>query len=405
MFAKSLIAAFIRILFALLSLLPQKRTIAFLSRQSAEPFDFKLLAPELRKRFPNHNLEWACVTKSGELGVSLFLRQLYLVATAQVCLVDGYVPAVSIPSHHRCACIQVWHASGAIKKFGYQCLDTPSGRTSVDAQAFHMHEGYDYIIAGMQGAVPAFAEAFKTEPSCILPIGLPSLDYLLGQEYELDRKKDADDARAQIGLADGATKIVLYAPTFRRSAHDKMWLEAHTLALLDAFSGQDVVIVLAGHPLDEDSARQIAANGNSRLVVFPRHTIQALLVADLVVSDYSSVALDAAALGKPVLFYVPDIAEYRESPGLTIDPLLLFPEETFSSAQKLARTASKILEKEPFAQNTQDVEGDSEVILVSGSANGVTSQPIMSFMQDYAGNLERRCTPALLNLISGMINE
>ena len=40
----------------------------------------------------------------------------------------------------------------------------------------------------------------------------------------------------------------------------------------------------------------------------------ALLGASIVVTDYSSIVYEAYLLGKPTVFYVPDIAEYRISP-------------------------------------------------------------------------------------------
>ena len=61
------------------------------------------------------------------MSVSLMVRQIWHVATAELCLVDGDVPAVSLPKRHRSRVVQVWHALGAIKKFGYQALDTPAG--------------------------------------------------------------------------------------------------------------------------------------------------------------------------------------------------------------------------------------------------------------------------------------
>ena len=50
-------------------------------------------------------------------------------------------------------------------------------------------------------------------------------------------------------------------------------------------------------------------------------SIDVLSWVDYVVTDYSAVAFEAAVASKKVLFYVPDIEEYRRSPGLNVDPL------------------------------------------------------------------------------------
>ncbi len=52
---------------------------------------------------------------------------------------------------------------------------------------------------------------------------------------------------------------------------------------------------------------------------------EGLLHSQVVVTDYSSIVYEAFLLNKMVAFYVPDIAHYRTSPGLNIDPEELCP--------------------------------------------------------------------------------
>ena len=58
----------------------------------------------------------------------------------------------------------------------------------------------------------------------------------------------------------------------------------------------------------------------------------------MVVTDYSSIVYEAFLLGKMALFYVPDIAHYRKSPGLNIDPQKKCP-------SLVARTEKELDEK------------------------------------------------------------
>lgn len=337
-----LVAWLIRALFRALSLFPQQRKIVFLSRQSARPFDFTLLEPELSRRFPNHRIVWSCVASIGEMSVSLMLRQLWHVATADLCLVDGYVPAVSLPRSHRALVVQEWHALGAIKKFGYQSLGTAAGRSTHAASALRMHRGYDFVIAGMPGAVEAFSEAFDVPREKIVPLGLPRIDYLLSDAFSARRARRF--ARADKALADAfptypdassCERTVLYAPTFRKGNADPQWLEHAVLALCGALSGTSTRLVVAEHPLDgvHECARALGTP-----VAFMRGvpTIDLLHAVDYVVTDYSTVAFEAGFAGKPTLFYVPDIEEYRVSPGLNIDPLRELPTVSFTDASELA---------------------------------------------------------------------
>ena len=45
-----------------------------------------------------------------------------------------------------------------------------------------------------------------------------------------------------------------------------------------------------------------------------------LLVTDLLISDYSSIAGDFMLLGRPTIFYQPDLQDYLDERGLYFDP-------------------------------------------------------------------------------------
>lgn len=337
----------VRFVYGACSLFPQQRKIVFLSRQSACPFDFLLIEPELKRRFPGYSVVWVCVPKIGAMGLSVLLRQIWHAATAELCLVDGYIPAISIPHRHRAFVVQMWHAPGAIKKFGYQSLDTLAGRTSSMARVMRMHRGYDIVIAGMPGAVEAFSEAFDVPRERIAPLGLPRIDYLLAPEFSELRSRRFAKAREIVESSFASSPrcaasaerrtTVLYAPTFRRGEADACWLEHAVKDLLQALHGTESRLIVAGHPLDS-VAFDVSASDVPVAFVHGVPTIDVLAMADFVVTDYSTVAFEAGYAGKRVLFYVPDIEEYRISPGLNIDPLAVLPSLSFTSARALAQS-------------------------------------------------------------------
>lgn len=331
-----------RLLYRACCLFPQRRKIVLLSRQAARPLDFALLEPELSRRFPDRRIVWCCVAEIGRMSVSLMVRQIWHVATAELCLVDGYVPAVSLPRRHRSRVVQVWHALGAIKKFGYQALDTPAGRPSRIARELRMHRGYDLVIAGLPGAVPVFSEAFDVPEERIAALGLPRVDYLRSPSFAERRRKRF--TRADRVLAEAFVRypedvrerpLVLYAPTFRKANADEHWLAHAVDDLRQALAGANVRIAVAGHPL-EHAHDEAGEAGAPVAFVHGVATIDLLHAASYVVTDYSTVAFEAGFAEKPVLFYVPDIEEYRLSPGLNVDPLRDLPTLSSQSAAGLA---------------------------------------------------------------------
>ncbi len=328
-----LLSICLRILAAIFSLFPLRRRVAFLSRQGEKPsYDFERLASELRAReeAPEVVMDLSAPETQGKLRfIGHMLRQLWLARTSRVVVLDGYNPCVCIPRKRKGVyVIQLWHAVGAIKKFGLQCLDTPAGRSSADARIAHMHQNYNLVVAGGLGAVDAFAEAFGYPREQVLPLGLPRTDRLLrlAQERNINsedrgtQKSPLDTTRSQLidmhpWLTNGGLNI-LYAPTFRRG-DDGSWMQKAIAELADALGDSHVNLIVSKHPLM--SSREVP----SPIVhTIPHVTTETLFsVVDVVISDYSAIALEACLVGLPVLFYVPDIEEYRLSPGLNVDPV------------------------------------------------------------------------------------
>lgn len=291
-------------------------------------------------------------------------------------------------------CVQLWHAMGAIKCFGYQALDTAEGRSSHMARTLAMHRGYTAVVAGARGAVPAFAQAFDCPASRVWVLGSPRVDYLAGAgcatlrdraavntahrlhlEQPVRRSADGSVDGKSVGAAGAETgvkaahgPVVLYAPTYRKHPMNPDWHRLYVQALRRALP-DSATLVVSGHPLDgfdddepvvppgpsaaglanefpeppEPSGEppldstDAAAQHSGAQVRFLRsvQSIHALVLADYVVTDYSAIAFEAMLARRKVLFYVPDISPYRNSPGLNVDPERELPSLTFREAEQL----------------------------------------------------------------------
>lgn len=113
-------------------------------------------------------------------------------------------------------------------------------------------------------------------------------------------------------------KVVLYAPTWR-GVHGKASFD--TTRLLDdlkAMSQSGYKIIFRGHHMMES----LIANTKIPAIVAPGDIDTNLLisVADLLITDYSSIAFDYLALKRPILFYTYDIEDYKLERGLYIPP-------------------------------------------------------------------------------------
>lgn len=277
--------------------------VVIISRQSdTETMDIRMLRAELEKM--NIPVSVLCKKISGAGYAFHMLKQMKEINSAKVIVLDSYCILASIlPKKEGQKTLQMWHALGAIKKFGWQSAGNESGRSSVVAEGMNMHAGYDYFLAPSRDTERFFREAFRSEGEA-LRIGLPRIDYLRREE---DGTGDA--IRAQYPEL-GAKHTVLYVPTFRRNAALEME------ALIDSFDFDKFNLVIKKHFLDKGDysfAREKGAIVDDKF-----SSLEWFSVSDKVVTDYSAISLEAAVAEKQLIIYQPDVQEYEEGNGLNM---------------------------------------------------------------------------------------
>jgi CDP-glycerol glycerophosphotransferase len=139
------------------------------------------------------------------------------------------------------------------------------------------------------------AYAFLTRPVWIE--GYPRNDVLT--------KGDGAATREALGIRPGE-RVVLYAPTWRDD-RDQIVDFVDPAALAEAV---DAVVLVRGHSRTLLPGRDAEGPRVIDVTRFP-DTSLLMLVADALVTDYSSVMFDFSVTGKPMYFLVPDMEHYR----------------------------------------------------------------------------------------------
>lgn len=302
-----------KIVYFFLKLIPiNKNKITFLSRQGNNlSLDFKLLKEELMNNKPNFKTVFLCRKFNNTIEDAILYyfhiyKQMYHLVTSRVCIVDSYIIPVSVLKHKKgLTIIQIWHALGAIKKFGHDALGKKEGSSQQIANLMNMHKNYDYIICGGKSSIPHFSAAFNTDESKIKPYGLPRVDYLLNKEKFENNRKEILKKYKKIQTK----KTILYAPTFRKGES----LEIDKLIKDINFKKYNLII--KKHPLD----KTIIPPDNNIIIDENFNILKLLSVADYVITDYSALAFETAILEIPLYFYVYDIDKYENNRGLNID--------------------------------------------------------------------------------------
>jgi CDP-glycerol glycerophosphotransferase (TagB/SpsB family) len=312
------------VLYAGLKLLPTRDKIVLMSRlYSRTSQDFALVRAEVTRQSPATHVVVLNHRNTNPRAVPLqMLTEMYHLATSRACITDSYMAAISVLRHKDALIVvQMWHALGAIKRFGLAAVGSAEGRPSGLARVMRMHRGYDWVIAGGKRMVEPFAQSFGVPPDRVLPIGTPRVDLLLDPTYVQAKRDGIRTAHPELGTR----PLVLYAPTFRTAE------PVHVEEMLAALAGADLDVVIALHPLDH---RDFSARpGVTQDGAFS--TLDWLTVADQLITDYSAVVFDAAVLGVPTYSYAYDLDDYVERRGLVLDYEHDMPGPPFRDAGEL----------------------------------------------------------------------
>ncbi|MCH5317018.1 MAG: CDP-glycerol glycerophosphotransferase family protein [Eubacterium sp.] len=228
-------------------------------------------------------------------------------ATSKFILVDDFEPRVYVlklrENQHL---VQVWHAMGAFKKFGYS-------RSSAEKNSL-THKNYTEAIVSSPVLTAVYAEAFGIDESRIKPVGVPRTDMLFDTNYRNEAVERLYGKEPRLK----GKKICLFAPTFRGNSvndgcYPKEFLDIKRLA--DDL-GEDWAIILKYHPFIKNPP-EIPDEIEDRVFDFgdEREINDILFITDVLVTDYSSVIFENAVLGNPCVLYAPDLADYEGERG------------------------------------------------------------------------------------------
>ena len=305
-----------------IKLFKTKNKITFISRQSNKiNKDFLLLKNDIELRYKEYEVVVLC--KKIENGiinkikyVFHIFKQMYHIATSKVVVLDTYCIPVSILRHKKnLKVIQMWHALGAFKKFGYSIEDKEEGTSSKLNKAMKMHKNYDYIFTSSEKCIPHFAEAFRYDEKYLKVYPLPRLDLLKDKKYKKDKTKSILNVYPELKQK----KNILYAPTFRIEKHsliDKSQINDTKFIekLIEQINFDEYNLILKSHPL---SNLEI---DDERIIHDKKFTtLDMMLISDYVITDYSAIVYEAAFLNKPLFFYAYDMDEYLSKREFYLD--------------------------------------------------------------------------------------
>lgn len=251
-------------------------------------------------------LFWLEPGKTKSLKLRKFFSLAYKIARSKVVIVDDFTPVLNgVWAMKHCKLIQLWHACGAFKTFGFSRIGKEGGPN----QTSWNHRSYDYAMVSSSEICRFYAEGFGIDEKNVKPLGVPRTDDFFKEEYKVEIRQRLYE---QYPVLKGK-KVILFAPTFRGNGAGSAYYPFERFgadALLKELSEEYILVikhhpfVTEVHPVDESvQSRVLDLSGESEIN-------DLLFITDVLITDYSSVIFEASLLNIPMLFYAFDLEEY-----------------------------------------------------------------------------------------------
>jgi len=190
--------------------------------------------------------------------------------------------------------LQTWHGT-PLKKIA---LSRPGLRLRPALASIRERGMWNILLAQNEHSARTIRRAYAyTGP--VWQEGYPRNDVLV--------TGDATAVRRSLGIPDGVT-VLLYAPTWRddRPGH----VDHLDVAVFAETLGPGYITLIRGHSRSITPGSDVHAQGVLDVTSYP-DVSDLFLVADALITDYSSVMFDFSATGKPLYFFAPDLEHYR----------------------------------------------------------------------------------------------
>lgn len=221
--------------------------------------------------------------------------------------------------------VQCWHGT-PLKKLGFDLNKTDNALNTLKELQYKYKTDarkFKYMLSPSKFATEKFISAFDLKnlgkEDCIIEEGYPRNDFLLNYNQE-----DVGEIKEKLGISEINKKIILYAPTWRDNQHEAgvgyTYKTEVDFEKLQKELGQDYIILFRAHyfvanKFDFDKYKGFIYN------VSDVDDINELyIIADMLITDYSSVFFDYANLKRPIIYYMYDFDAYKnDMRGFYID--------------------------------------------------------------------------------------
>lgn len=268
------------------------------------------------------------------------VRVAYHLATSKWILIDNYYAFLSVISFKpSVTCVQLWHAAGAIKKFGLQDPSVSSRNQMAKRRFKKVYSNFHYVLSGSEVMSNIFKESFDLRSSNILNTGIPRTDFFFNEDAKAESYHSLISKFPELK----EKKIILYAPTYRDGELSSDKLALNLDMLCRELKHHGYVIILKTHPAVASSHY---LDGKYSDFVYDLSGYpdinHLLLITDILISDYSSIPFEYSFLEKPMIFFAYDLEKYEQARGFWEDYVASMPGPVVFSTEDVVKEISNL---------------------------------------------------------------
>ena len=274
--------------------------------------------------------------------------------------------------------IQLWHGCGVFKKVGYSTLDSGGfGMSAKAREEYNGYRNYSYVCIPSREQAWIFEDSMHipADSGKLVPIGVSRTDQFYDPEFASSARAKLEEKLPQIA----GKKIILYAPTYRGRTTKAYAPDALDVSKMAEALSDDYVLLLKYHGFGVNTRPPLPKEWEDKFAFDMKELSllsieQLLAIADICITDYSSIGFEYAILERPIIFFAYDIDQYLDERGMYYNYDEITPG--------------------PVCKTTQEM-----IEYIESLKDGFDSTEIHAFKEKYVGMCDGHATERTIALI------
>lgn len=295
---------------------------------------------------------------SNKYNVFSYFKELFLIARSNIIILENYTPLLTfLKLKKKVKLVQLWHAGVGFKSVGYARFglkDSPHPYVS-------SHRKYDYAFVDREDLIKIYSEVFGISKNKIFPFGMPRLNNYLNDNHI----NEVCNKLYHLNPAIKKNKIILFAPTYRGNGQSDAYYDFEKIDLDKIYKfcqKNNFLFLIKMHPFIKKHICIPKEYSNIIMDYSNLNVNDLIIVADLLITDYSSCVYEYSFFDRPIIFYRYDklIYEYkRPMHTLNIFNKKQYEVQSFDECLKILNKHKNIEKCKHLKQKVSRLEKDS----------------------------------------------